>query len=165
MAISGDALGTGLINNLARPGANITGSTFFLPELNAKRLEIIKEALPQITQVAALSNRDNPVSRPIMPAMKRAAIQMKLALEVSEAQSSSEFKLAFGAMVQSRAEAVVVTEDGEFAPNFKSIAALAVENKLPSIGAQEFAEAGGLIGYGANLIELYYRAAHSSTAY
>jgi len=54
----------------------------------------------------------------------------------------------------------VVTEDGEFASSFRSIAALAADNKLPSIGSKEFAEAGGLIGYGANLLELYRRAAY-----
>src|SRR5215475_390423 len=62
MAISGDAVATGLISNLARPEANITGSTFFLPELNAKRLEVLKEASPNMSHPAALSNPDNPVS-------------------------------------------------------------------------------------------------------
>ena len=68
MAISGDAVATGLVSSLARPGANVTGSTFFLPELNAKRLEVLKEACPSISHPTALSNPDNPVSRPIIPA-------------------------------------------------------------------------------------------------
>jgi putative tryptophan/tyrosine transport system substrate-binding protein len=152
MAISGDAV--------ARPDANVTGSTFFLPKLNAKRLELFKEAFPRIARVAALSNPDNPVSRPIIPAMKLAAASLKIALEVSKAQGPSEFETAFTAMARSRVEAVVVTEDGEFASSFRSIAALAADNKLPSIGSKEFAEAGGLIGYGANLLELYRRAAY-----
>jgi hypothetical protein len=65
MAISGDAIATGLVSSLARPEANLTGSTFFLPQLNAKRLELLKEACPLISRPAALSNPDNPVSRPI----------------------------------------------------------------------------------------------------
>jgi putative tryptophan/tyrosine transport system substrate-binding protein len=72
MAISGDAIATGLVSSLARPEANLTGSTFFLPQLNAKRLELLKEACPRISRAAALSNPDNPVSRPIIPAVQAA---------------------------------------------------------------------------------------------
>jgi putative tryptophan/tyrosine transport system substrate-binding protein len=78
MAISGDAIATGLVSNLARPEANLTGSTFFLPQLNAKRLELLKEACPSISRPAALSNPDNPVSRPIIPAMQAAAASLSL---------------------------------------------------------------------------------------
>ena len=60
MAISGDAIATGIVTSLARPEANLTGSTFFLPELNAKRLEVLKEACPQVARVAALSNPNDP---------------------------------------------------------------------------------------------------------
>src|SRR6478609_9887445 len=67
MAISGDAVATGIVSNLGRPEANVTGSTFFLPELNAKRLELLREVLSYVTHVGALSNPTNPVSRPIIP--------------------------------------------------------------------------------------------------
>jgi putative ABC transport system substrate-binding protein len=147
MAISGDAVATGLVSNLARPEANLTGSTFFLPQLNAKRLELLKEAFPRISHPAALSNPDNPVSRPIIPAMQAAAAPLSLMVEVVRAQGPSEFGLAFAAMAKSRVDSVVVTEDGEFAASFRAIATLALANKLPSIGAREYAEAGGLIGY------------------
>ena len=92
MAISGDAIATGLVSSLARPDANLTGSTFFLPQLNAKRLELLKEACPSISRPAALSNPDNPVSRPIIPAMQPAASSLSLALEVVQAQSPSFFR-------------------------------------------------------------------------
>src|SRR6478736_4405635 len=82
MAISGDAIATGLVSSLARPEANLTGSTFFLPQLNAKRLELLKEACPHISRAAALSNPDNPVSRPIIPAMQGAAAPLSLIVEV-----------------------------------------------------------------------------------
>ena len=81
MAISGDAVATGLVSNLAKPEANVTGSTFFLPELNAKRLEVLKEACPSVSHPAALSNPDNPVSRPIIPAMQSAATALSLTLD------------------------------------------------------------------------------------
>jgi putative ABC transport system substrate-binding protein len=160
MAISGDAVATGLVSNLARPEANVTGSTFFLPELNAKRLEVLKEACPRISHPAALSNPDNPVSRPIIPAMQSAATALSLTLGVARAQGPGEFNRAFEAMAGSHVDSVVVTEDGEFAPNFRTIAALALQNRLPSIGAKEYGEAGGLIGYGANILALYRRAAY-----
>ena len=160
MAIIGDAVANGLVSNIARPEANLTGSTYFLPHLNAKRLELLKEACPHIFHPAALSNPDNPVSRPIIPAMQTAAASLSLTVEVVRAQSPSEFSLAFTAMAKSRVDSVVVTQDGEFAASFRAIATLALANKLPSIGAREYAEAGGLIGYGADMLRLYRRAAY-----
>jgi ABC-type uncharacterized transport system substrate-binding protein len=160
MAISGDAIATGLVSSLARPEANLTGSTFFLPQLNAKRLELLKEACPRISHAAALSNPDNPVSKPVIPAMQAAGASLGLIVEVARAQSPREFSLAFAAMAKSRVDSVVVTEDGEFAASFPAIATLALANRLPSIGAREYAEAGGLIGYGVDILSLYRRAAY-----
>ena len=119
MAISGDAVATGLVSSLARPEANVTGSTFFLPELNAKRLEVLKEACPSISHPTALSNPDNPVSRPIIPSMQSAATALNLTLGIARARSPSEFGRAFEAMAGSQVDSVVVTEDGEFAVNFQ----------------------------------------------
>jgi len=121
MAISGDAIATGLVSNLAKPEANLTGSTFFLPQLNAKRLELLKEACPGISRLAALSNPDNPVSKPIIPAMQAAAASLSLIVEVVRAQSPSEFSPAFAAMAKRRVDSVVVTEDGEFAASFRRL--------------------------------------------
>ena len=160
MAISGDAIATGLVTSLARPEANVTGSTFFIPQLNAKRLELVKEVCPHVARVAALSNPNNPVSKPIIPAMRAAATPLKLDFEVAEAQGPSEFDRAFASMAKRRVDAVVITEDGEFAASFGAIATLAAANKLASIGAQEYAQAGGLIGYGVDLLGLYRRAAY-----
>src|SRR3954453_19529333 len=140
MAISGDAVATGLVRSLARPEANVTGSTFFIPQLNAKRLELVKEICPHVAGVAALSNPSNPVSRPIIPAMQSAAARLNLKFDVAEVQGPGEFDLAFASIAARRVDAVVVTEDGEFAAGFGAIAALAAANKLPSIGAQEYAK-------------------------
>jgi putative ABC transport system substrate-binding protein len=159
MAISGDAIATGLVTSLARPEANVTGSTFFIPQLNAKRLELVQEVCPHVA-LAALSNPNNPVSKPIIPAMQAAATPLKLEFDVAEAQGPSEFDSAFASMARRHVDAVVITEDGEFAASFGAIATLAAANKLASIGAQEYAQAGGLIGYGVNLLSLYRRAAY-----
>jgi putative tryptophan/tyrosine transport system substrate-binding protein len=151
MAISGDAVATGIVSNLGRPEANVTGSTFFLPELNTKRLELLAEVLPHVTHIGVLSNPANPVSRPIIPAIRAAAPRLRLEIDVFEVKGPGDFDSAFEAMTRSRVNAVAVTEDGEFAPSFKTIAEFAIGNKLPSIGSKEYAEAGGLIGYGANI--------------
>ena len=104
MTISGDAVATGIVTNLGRPEENITGSTFFLPELNAKRLELLMEVLPHVTHVGALSNPANPMSRPIIPAMRAAAAPLKLEIEVFEVQGPDDFDGAFEAITKSRAE-------------------------------------------------------------
>jgi putative ABC transport system substrate-binding protein len=160
MAISGDAVATGIVSNLGRPEANVTGSTYFLPELNAKRLELLGEVFPQVTRVGVLSNPANPVSRPIIPTMTAAAPALRLEMEVFEVKGPREFDGAFEAMARSRVDAVAVTEDGEFAASNKTIAEFAIRRKLPSIGSKEYAEAGGLIGYGVNILVLYRRAAY-----
>ena len=92
--------------------------------------------------------------------MQAAAASLSLIVEVVRAQSPSEFSLAFAALAKSRVDSVVITEDGEFAASFRTIARLTLANKLPSIGAREYAEAGGLIGYGVDILGLYQRAAY-----
>jgi putative ABC transport system substrate-binding protein len=81
-------------------------------------------------------------------------------VQVVRTQSPGEFSLAFAAMAKNRVDSVVVTEDGEFAASFRAIATLALTNKSPSIGAREYAEAGGFIGYGVDILGLYRRAAY-----
>jgi ABC-type uncharacterized transport system substrate-binding protein len=83
MATVGDAVLVGLVASLARPGGNITGSTFFNPELAAKRLELLKETLPRLTRVAALINHDNPGQGTLLQAMEPTAKSLKLELQVT----------------------------------------------------------------------------------
>jgi ABC-type uncharacterized transport system substrate-binding protein len=137
--------------------ANVTGSTYFLSELNAKRLQWLKDIFPPLTKIAALSNPNNPVSQPIMTAMESMAANLKISVEQFKVAAPTEFEAAFAAMAPGRIDAVVVTEDGEFAASHRVISDLALAKMLPSIGATEFAAAGGLIGYGANVLELYRR--------
>ena len=102
MAISGDAIATGLIISLNRPGGNITGSTFFNPELCAKRLELIKEAVPSTTRVGVLFNPDNPIQLPCLQEMERTAKSINLELERFEVRSPTEFEKAFLALDSKR---------------------------------------------------------------
>src|SRR5205814_4705693 len=108
MAISGDAIATGLVTSLARPEANVTGSTFFIPQLNAKRLELVKEICPYVARVAALSNPNNPVSKPIIPAMQAAATPLKLDFDIAEAHGARDFENAFASMAKRGADPLVM---------------------------------------------------------
>ncbi len=158
MAVVGDAVGAGLVASLARPGGNITGSSFLFPEMSAKRLEVLKDALPRIRRVAYLANPDN-LSMASSQAMELAAKSLKMVLQQFEVREPKEFESAFAAMAKQRIDAVAVHEDAMFAGNSKAIAALAVKRRLPSIGSVRFANGGGLMGYGTNNIELFGRAA------
>jgi putative tryptophan/tyrosine transport system substrate-binding protein len=161
MAVSGDAIATGIVDSLARPGGNITGSTFFDPEVTAKRLEVLKEAIPRLAQVAVLLNPDNPGSTgPVLKAMQIAAESKKIALLRFEVSRPNEFDSAFAAMVQRRVDAVTIFDDSMFLANARAIADIAANNRLPLIGNREIVEAGGLIGYGVNTLELWRRAAY-----
>lgn len=161
MAVSGDAVATGLITSLARPGGNITGTTYFDPELHAKRLELLKEAIPRITRVGTLINPENPQTMgTTLQALRRAAGSLKLELPLFEARSPGEFESAFSAMAKVRVDAVEIADDPMFLGNLRAIADIAANRRLPSTGAKEFAEAGGLIGYGVNFSETFRRAAY-----
>ena len=154
---TGDAVALGVVTNLARPGGNLTGWTFFGPELGAKRLELLKEAIPSITQVAFLVNTADPPSA--LQVMETAAKTLKLELPQFPVRGPEEFGSTFAAIATRRIDAVVVQGDTMFAVNAKAVADLAIKHRLPSAGIVEFADGGGLIGIGANLLEGHRRAA------
>ena len=155
----GDAVGSGIVVSLARPGGNITGDTFFLPELAAKRLEMLKEAIPRIRRVAVLVNPDNPGIELSLQAMELTAKALNVALQRFDARGPDDLEGAFAAMTEKKVDALLVLEDPKIVASSKRIAELAARQNLPSIGFNEFAEAGGLIGYGVNFLALYRRAA------
>jgi len=148
MAISGDAIATGLIISLNRPGGNITGSTFFNPELCAKRLELIKKAVPSTTRVGVLTNPDNPIQLPCLQEMERTAKSINLELERFEVRSPIEFERAFLALDTKQVNAMTVIEDAMLIANAKAIVDFLTKRLLPSIAFKEIAEGGGLMAYG-----------------
>ena len=155
----GDAVAVGLIASLARPGGNITGISFFNPELSAKRLELLKETVPRTRQVALLLNPENLINGPILQAMDIKARSMKIKLQKFEVRGSNEFENAFSVMTKSRVDGVTIIEDPMLNNNARAIAALAAKKQTPSTGGLEFAEAGGLMAYGVNIPELWCRSA------
>jgi len=148
MAISGDAIATGLIISLNRPGGNITGSTFFNPELCAKRLELIKKAVPSTTRVGVLTNPDNPIQLPCLQEMERTAKSINLELERFEVRSPIEFERAFLALDTKQVNAMTVIEDAMLIANAKAIVDFLTKRLLPWIAFKEIAEGGGLMAYG-----------------
>jgi len=161
MTVTGDAVGSGLIASLARPGGNLTGATYFDPELTGKRFELLKEAVPRIAHLAAFVNPLNPQAMgTALQALQVVTKVKKVALEVFEARGPNEFDNAFSAMAKKRVDAVEVVDDAMFISNFKAIATLAASKRLPSTGTKEFAEAGGLIGYGVSFDATHNRAAY-----
>jgi putative ABC transport system substrate-binding protein len=160
MTAVGDAVASGIVASLSRPGGNITGITFFLPELAAKRLELLKEVMPRFTRIAILVNQNNSLMKPILQAMETAAKLLNVRLQPFEVQNTTEFNGAFSAMVNKRIDAVVIPDDATFVSNDKLIAELATQYRLPSIGYGEFAAAGGLMAYGVNRLDMFRRTAY-----
>ena len=160
IAVTGDAVATGLVASLARPGANVTGSTFFGPELAAKKLELLKEMQPRMKRAAALVNLDNSQMKSVLQAMEATAKLLKLELQPFGVHAPGEFDSAFSEMLRWRADALVVYEDAMFIANAKAVAELASKRRLPSVGGGEFVEAGGLMSYGVDLLRFWRRAAY-----
>jgi putative tryptophan/tyrosine transport system substrate-binding protein len=159
MAVVGDALGSGLVSSLARPGGNMTGLTFFNPELAAKRLELLKETIPGLTDAGILLNLANPINEPILLQMSRVAQSLKLELHQFDVRAPTEFEGAFAAMAAKRIGALVVIDDAVALSNAPAVAALALKQRLPSCGWTDFAIDGGLMAYGVNFLDMFRRAA------
>jgi putative tryptophan/tyrosine transport system substrate-binding protein len=159
MAVSGDAVASGLVSSIARPGGNVTGLTFFTPELAVKRLELLKENVPGLTEVGVLLNPANPISEPIIPAMEVAATSLKLELAQFAVRGPAEFEGSFAAMATRRVGALVVLDDNMLITQAQAVANLALQQRLPSSGFTEFAVAGGLIAYGVSVPDMFRRAA------
>ena len=155
----GDAVGWGIVENLARPGGNITGDTFFVTELVAKRLEVLREALPGVRRVGVLANPGNARAGQSVQAMESAARELGLTLVRFDAHGRADLERAFGAMMKEKIEALAVVEDAALISHGPRIVELALARRLPSISTVEYAEAGGLLGYGVDFLALYRRAA------
>lgn len=159
LVVTCDSLDT-LIASIARPGGKITGLTCISSEIAAKRLQLLKDIVPEISQVAVLYNPDDGNKAPEYRSMEAAARQLGLTLRAFEANSPERIDSGFAAMAEARMQALVVLSDAFMITQQKRIAALATKAKLPSIsGFREFADVGGLISYGTNLVDTYHRAA------
>ncbi len=161
MSLVLDPVGIGLVPSLARPGGNVTGTSFMAPDLVGKQLELIKEVVPKVSRVALLRHPANPASATYMREAEAAARILDMRLQTLDARNPQEIDSAFAAMTRERADALLIFPDSFFATQRRQIAELAAKRRLPAIhaGTPEYAEAGGLIVYSPNILDLERRAA------
>ena len=157
MAAVADPIGAGLVQSLARPGGNITGFSNMAAETAGKSVELLREALPSLRRVAILVNPDDPFTRPLLEQVHLAGRTAGIAISpVAMVRGPDEVEAAFIKMKEQGAEAVVV--QGIFFS--KTIAELAIKYHLPSASVlRQFAQAGGLMSYGADVPEIFRRSA------
>ena len=144
----GDPVGAGLVDSLARPGGNVTGLSSMAPSLAVKRLELLKELVPQISRVLVLSYLADPIAPPQVKALEETARSLGIKLQIQDIRTADDLPLAFDAGAKERVEAVTTTGESMFVVNRARMTELAARHRLP--GAYHLAviaEAGGLMAY------------------
>ena len=155
-----DPVESGFVDSLARPGGNLTGLSTVNPDAAAKRVELLKEVLPGISRLAVLRNPTNSGSQFPLKETEAGAKQLGLRLQTLEARSSEELEGSFRLATSERAGALIVIIDALFNAQQQRITDLAIKHRLPTMfDNAQYVEAGGLISYGANLSDLFRRAA------
>jgi len=158
IAITDDIVGAGLVDNLSRPGANLTGLTILAPELSAKRLQVLKSVFPAITRVATLTDPTTGTAQVLLTS--NAAQFLNVDLQVLQIRGREDLSAAFEAAKVRRAEALNVFSSPLLSSLSGEIIELAAEYKMPAIYQwREHVEAGGLISYGPNLGEMWRQCA------
>lgn len=160
MATSGDPLGAGLIVSLGRPGGNVTGLSSVSADISGKRLQLLKEAVPKVTRIAMLYN---PTIRSAVLEIKGthdAAPRLGIKVQAVEMRSAGDLGPAFDALTRERADALLVQGDPFTTTHRKRILDLAAKRDLPVVSVfEDFANAGGLMSYGPNRLDMFRRAA------
>ena len=162
MAVAGDPVGAGLVASLARPGGNVTGLSALSPELNSKRLEVLKDAVPKLARVGLLWTGTSILAELQLKEIRAAAPVLKLKLEEIETQLNPKgLESAFQAAKQKQVNAIMTTASRQFFAERKRFVELAGKHRLPAIYFQkEFVDEGGLMSYGADFDDLYRKSAH-----
>jgi putative tryptophan/tyrosine transport system substrate-binding protein len=155
--MSEDPVRLGLIASLARPGGNMTGVNFFNAELNAKRLEILRELVPAAARVAVLVNPSNAINtETALRDVRSAASAMGVQIKVLEARTNREIDEAFASFTRERPDALYVSGDTLFNSRRLQLAILAARHSIPAMySSRDYPEYGGLISYGTNVTEAY----------
>ena len=160
MAFDNDPVGNRFVASLARPGGNITGLSTYYPEISGKQLELLKEIVPRLTRVAVLGNSAIPGNAQALKEMKQAAAAFGVHLQYLEVRDLKDIETAFQETRKGRADGILVLTSPVTNAHRSQIIDLALKNRLAAIYyTAEWVEAGGLLTYGANLIDLWRRAA------
>jgi putative tryptophan/tyrosine transport system substrate-binding protein len=160
MGAVGDPLGIGIVTNLTRPGGNVTGLSSRAAELEAKRLQLLKEVVPGLSRVAILFNPTNHYMPLALQSAQRGAQTLDVTLAMYEVHDTTTLDAAFVTLTKDRPDALMIPADTFLVSQRSRIAQFAIENKLPSVYSfREYIEAGGLIAYTPNYYDLFRRAA------
>jgi putative ABC transport system substrate-binding protein len=161
MTASADAVGEGLVTNLAHPSGNITGMTFLAgPEIATKQLQLLREMAPAASRVVVLANPTNRAHAPFVRELKVTARTLGAQLQVVEAANLDQLDRAFAALTAERAEALLVLTDSMLVGERRRVTELAARSNLPALYSQrEFVVDGGLVSYGPSLMDMFRRAA------
>jgi putative ABC transport system substrate-binding protein len=158
MASAGDPVATGLVASLSRPGGNVTGFTNLASELSGKRLELLREIIPGLKRVGLLMHGADPLDRAFEAETRTAATKAGVELDIRKVPRPEELEPALSVMTKERVGAVIVL--GNLPVPVQETARLAVQHRLPTISLlNQFAEAGGLMSYGASVSDIRRRAA------
>jgi putative ABC transport system substrate-binding protein len=156
----GDPIASGVVTSLARPGANLTGTTRMLPEMSAKHVELLKEAVPSLTKLAVLWNPTNSSHQPALQAVHATARSLSLQIQPLEVRAASELDGAFDMIIRERADGVLFIADPVFFIHLKRMAELVGSKRLPAIANFiEFPKLGGLMGYAPSIPNEFRHAA------
>ena len=160
MSASADAVGTGLVAGLARPGGHTTGLTILIPELSATRLELLKQLVPNVRRIGVLWNATGPAGGLALKATEAAAQNLGLQVDAVEVRDPDALDAAFTTLAKGRAEALFIVEGPVLIALRSRIVELALKHRLPTIAPlREFADAGGLVAYGPSLVDMFRRSA------
>jgi putative ABC transport system substrate-binding protein len=160
VAVADDLVALGIVASLARPGGNVTGQILRDHELAGKRLEMLKEAAPTITQVAILTDPTGPGSAHVPSAFEREAHALGVRLQRVDAGTPEAISDALATIVQSEANALMIQDSAMFNAHRQHILDVAQTHRLPTVcGVRVYAEAGCLIAYAPNLLEMFRRTA------
>jgi len=158
-AVMGDPIGTGLVASLARPGGNVTGLSVLAPDIAGKRLELLREVVPGLRQLALLANVSNPITPLEVDEVQTAAHTLGLDVIILEIRRPEDIAPAFETL-KGRAQALYVVGDPLLATNRVRINTLALVARLPAIyNERHYVEVGGLVSYGVNWPDLFRRTA------
>jgi putative ABC transport system substrate-binding protein len=161
MVAVGDPVGVGLVASLARPGGNSTGLTSIAPELEGKRLELLREVVPKLSSIAVLWNPDNAFHAGSVKETRAAAQVLGIKVHLIGIRVSNEFPAAFAAILRERPGALLVLADRIFLHNRAGIVDFEAKHRLPGVYAyRELVEAGGLMSFGPSYAGMHRRAAY-----
>jgi putative ABC transport system substrate-binding protein len=160
MVTVADPVASGLVDHLAHPGGNVTGLSAMVVELSAKRLQLVKEAVPTVTRVAVLWNPDTPWHPRVIEALKAAAPSLSIELSFVAVRKPEDIGPAFSAVRRARAQGLYYIGDALLVPHRLTLIKLASKARLPAIyWVRDFPDEGGLMSYGTNYRDLFRRSA------